>query len=394
MDANENAVRPTPTAYLSPSIVSRFTNSLHIKPSRMSQLRPPSRLPMTPGRGLSEVSESDNNVRTMPTGIPRVSNVPIKRKPTGRRSPLFSKKEYSNLQPVSGPAAKQRKTLVEQAAEPLNHRVNSQSVSGAIQVCATGFRSTSGSSSGTSRTSRNISATSSNSSLGGTLRPTSSLYNYKPQQMGSNQYKYGAQTPMITPRSAGLLDENPFEAPISIPGQRDRKLPTNAPAMGEFNLHPSRNKMDAFHKSPYRNISITTSMARLSLQCKIPTTSKIVEEPLEPSVQRKTKSHIPQPVPSTPCSTVTQHTPLAKRTRPSLSPTKSRASYLTRFSDTLTARDMAGRLEDMERDWRDMKEGMQEATSVKATLQHEVAAKLNKSKSIYELHDNEEPWNR
>ncbi|OBT87012.1 hypothetical protein VE02_03728 [Pseudogymnoascus sp. 03VT05] len=155
---------------------------------KKSQIRPPSRIP-SPGKGLSEITESQNNSRLRPPGT----------------VPQSLKSTYStaSLQMVNNDEPK-RKTLVERAGEPA--RPNTSFAPGRSVVKGTSLtsaRSTSMASSTSSRpqssSSRNTSASSFASSVGPGVRPPSS---------------YGArpQTSMSRPRSNTASSKRPATA--------------------------------------------------------------------------------------------------------------------------------------------------------------------------------------
>ncbi|KFY64332.1 hypothetical protein V497_01747 [Pseudogymnoascus sp. VKM F-4516 (FW-969)] len=136
---------------------------------KKSQIRPPSRIP-SPGKGLSEITESQNNSRLRPPG----------QVPQSLKSSTFS----AGVRMVNDDEPK-RKTLVERAGEPA--RPNTSFAPGRSVVKGTSLtsaRSTSIASSTSSRPqssySRNTSASSFASSVGPGVRPPSS-YGGRPQ---------------------------------------------------------------------------------------------------------------------------------------------------------------------------------------------------------------------
>ncbi|KFY63020.1 hypothetical protein V496_04292 [Pseudogymnoascus sp. VKM F-4515 (FW-2607)] len=137
---------------------------------KKSQIRPPSRIP-SPGKGLSEITESQNNSRLKPPGTV----------PQSLKSTTLS---TTSLRMINDDEPK-RKTLVERAGEPA--RPNTTFAPGRSVVKGTSLtsaRSTSMASSTSSRaqssSSRNTSASSFASSVGPGPRPQSS-YGGRPQ---------------------------------------------------------------------------------------------------------------------------------------------------------------------------------------------------------------------
>jgi len=310
---------------------------------------------------------------------------------------------------VTEPPTKQRKTLAERAGETGRQPSNSKSISGIVKASGTGFRNASSSSSVISRNTRNISGASSNSSMASSIRPPLPTTNYR-SQTGTAQYRFGGPISMMTPQSTGIYDEDPFEAQRSISGNRMRKPP-------EFVLHPNQqrrneNQTDNIYpwssssvmtlthtrqskiwkRNPCRDLSISSSMQRLSLRGEILSKTRS-EEYSSSTLPCESQSYIPKPVHPTPRAIALPPSCPVKRMRQSLSPSKrENAHYLTKSSSNLFAAwDTVGRLEDMESMYSTLKQDVSAASTANCTLRDEVSAKQNKSTSIYEIRSGLQP---
>ncbi|KAJ9618255.1 kinesin-like nuclear fusion protein [Taxawa tesnikishii (nom. ined.)] len=175
---------------------------------RVSQLRPPSRIPATPGKGLLEMSASDNNARATQMMPPPNA---MKHKVSGRKtlsSPAPDKCVDDLVVPEPAP---KRKTLVERAGDlprPVTAAPpSSKPVNGAVKATVhAGVRNTSsGLSRAPSGASRNTSANSFTTANGS--RPPSATGNYRPQtSMGVGRPAKNSISHPTRPDSA--LDQN------------------------------------------------------------------------------------------------------------------------------------------------------------------------------------------
>jgi len=198
----------------------------------MSQIRPPSRIPATPGRGLFEMSASDNNVRAS-SMMPPPGTIAQKHKPSGRAC-YPGQCIQQSVDPLTVPEpAPKRKTLVERAGEaPRGNQAappSSKPVNGAVKATAlAGVRNTSLSSSASSRVpstgSRNTSSNSFISNISESRRPPSVLGYHRPQTVLGHT-RSTSQNPASAARPATSMD-NPFttsEQPVL--GKRKGTVP-------------------------------------------------------------------------------------------------------------------------------------------------------------------------
>ncbi|OBT45791.1 hypothetical protein VE00_03892 [Pseudogymnoascus sp. WSF 3629] len=225
---------------------------------KKSQIRPPSRIP-SPGKGLSEITESQNNSRLKPPGT----------------VPQSLKSTYStaSLQMVNNDEPK-RKTLVERAGEPA--RPNTSFAPGRSVVKGTSLtsaRSTSMASSTSSRpqssSSRNTSASSFASSVGPGVRPPSS-YGARPQTSMSRARSNTASSK----RPATAMDDH--LDPGGGPATGKRQGRTHYSHMSSHPSHSGYHQLQ-YHKTrrappqfePYgpssREVSINTALSRLRI---------------------------------------------------------------------------------------------------------------------------------
>ncbi|RDL34375.1 putative carboxy-terminal kinesin 2 [Venustampulla echinocandica] len=187
---------------------------------RKSQIRPPSRIPSSPGKGLSEITESEGNMRSKPA-----SKLPPPTSFKHRIGPCYAE-----------PDPKQRKTLAERAGEPRSLPAPTPSSRPVIKgtsllTAGKGITSTNpsfsnfrnnASSTTSSRTpsvsSRNTSNSSFSSSIGpGQSRPNS-MYSSRPQtsmafsQSTSSRPRTALPKPRPATSMANHLEEEEAEA--------------------------------------------------------------------------------------------------------------------------------------------------------------------------------------
>jgi hypothetical protein len=67
-----------------PRLETKSTNRGHFQFMRRSQMAPPSRIP-SPGKGLSEISESQSNARSKMSRLPAAAPNLLKHKMNGRK---------------------------------------------------------------------------------------------------------------------------------------------------------------------------------------------------------------------------------------------------------------------------------------------------------------------
>ncbi|KAK4983453.1 kinesin-like nuclear fusion protein, partial [Elasticomyces elasticus] len=398
--------------------------------ARMSHLRPPSKIPPTPARGLLEMTASENNARASSMMPPPSQG--IKHKASGCMKPPVLPSEASRLTasdetvPQPEPAPK-RKTLAERAGEaPRSYPAappSSRPVNGAVKATVTaGVRNTSNGSSVSSRvpstSSRNASAGSSANGVSYNSRTPSSAGSYH-AQTAMGQTRVTSSAPAPTPRPSTAMENNALvgEQPGSL-GKRKGTLPISISAFqptDRLQLRKQRARHDLHgnyipnilsgksgnvtasglsqsqsqdssystkEQYPFRDVSLSAAFSGLSLK---PDALQQAIHPddsmfdLRPTSERekepecpKTPSYIPKLAPKTPVlrkAVSHQHfTPATRYKVRADSPCK--FEYLTRDSNTPTpAWDTKGRLEDMELLYSQLKTHLDSATTEKSSLE-------------------------
>lgn len=113
--SEENSVHHHPPLYRRHQLTN--TRSQYM---RKSQIRPPSRIPSSPGKGLSEITESEGNMRSKPASkLPPPTSFKHKIGPCCMsRTDNYLEQRTDYVATDAEPDPKQRKTLAERAGEP------------------------------------------------------------------------------------------------------------------------------------------------------------------------------------------------------------------------------------------------------------------------------------
>lgn len=379
-------------------------------------MRPPTLIPSSPGKGLSEISESQNNSRTR---LPRILPPGSKYNGSGR---IFCLVEPTLLT-VSAAASAQavldaepRKTLVERGGEPAQSNIGAppkfrSSVKGTSLASA---RNTSIASSTSSRPQSVSSRSTSTSSFASSAGPGNRPYRYRPQtalafsQSSSNRSK----PPVSSKRPATAMDDHLDDGGGPADGKRQgmaqySNLSTLSSQPGYQQLHNRKQRrapiqLDSFSQS-LREVSVSTALSRLRLddskaENPLPNTPKLsysssdlsmgppcaamrklrhddsssalvlFEVPEKNLIYPKTPSHIPV-LSKAEASGATPATPSrVPKSSPIKTPFLSKDSNITGF----TAWDVSGRLGDMEAMYSELKHTLADTGTERRVLEEAV----------------------
>lgn len=367
---------------------------------RASGLRPPSRIPATPG--LSELSNTETNVRAMPP-----PTMTLKHKQSACKALGNIQGELPvdrSIVPEPQPLLK-RKTLAERAGEPQRPTSTQtpRAVNGSVKasVLASVRPSTSTTTRVPSGSSRNTSASSTISSSTNGSRPPSVASSYRSQTaMGharsatfdqaafarsTTSYEDQEDELMVsTTKRKGMpplsLSASKQQDRLRLKRQRHRGDTTGSCTSGVSCDAASRSqsafRTSSTEKDPSRENSLTTAFQSLTLR----STSVQIKDNTFPCSEKEfetpqTPSFIPKAVPKTPRPArppQTLKTPSTRHKPQHASPDK--IVYLTRDSNTpAIAWDTKGRLEDMESLYSELKSQFQGAAFEKTGLEESLA---------------------
>ncbi|KAI9659466.1 MAG: kinesin-like nuclear fusion protein [Bathelium mastoideum] len=397
---------------------------------RGSQLRQPSKIG-TPGKGLHEMSASENNART--AGQPSMPPPTLKHKPSGLPEPMMK-----------------RKTLAERGGEPIRPNVTAPPTSRIANAAVTsiaqaGPRPTSFSSSLSSAASRTASAVSRNTSTSSTRSVVGTMgrsAGNKLRSQTSMSHMRTAQGPpnrVARPASAtGDHEASVSEQPVL--GKRKGRVPSylssatpGAPGSFQSFAQRQRQKSQAvvissgpfktparqhvqppaqqIHQhvdpsdQPLRELSLTSAFNKMTLGSE--STQKHdsmfnIQSNQENNKATSTPSHIPRPVPSTPnlydppaflppinAQLPPSPSPVYKSCRSQHSrPASPQRQFLNRFSNTeapLPAWDTKGRLEDVESLYATLKGQMESAAFERNGLEETISLYKTRINELEEI---------